>query len=176
MKTLRLTACVLAAVALAAVSGQAQTGDKAITLKLLVPADAKVEIDGTQTRSAGEVRRYVTPPLTTGWEYTYNLKVTHDGKVVTRAVSVTHGGKNTFDLRAEFQTAKAVKGSGLSKEEAVKIAEEAYIYAFPMVMNYGTLYEYFIDKSSSQYKCPFNQIYNMARVATPKEPAQPLPH
>ena len=36
-----------------------------------------------------------------------------------------------------------------------------------MVMNYGTLYEYFIDKSSPQYKCPFNTLYNTARVFTP---------
>jgi hypothetical protein len=53
--------------------------------------------------------------------------------------------------------------------EARQIAEEAFIYGFPMVMNYGTMYEYFIDKSSSQYRCPFNQIYNEARVYTPKD-------
>jgi len=28
-----------------------------------------------------------------------------------------------------------------------KIAEEAFIYGFPMVMNYAVFYQYFIDKS-----------------------------
>ena len=30
-------------------------------------------------------------------------------------------------------------------------------------MNYGTLYEYFIDKSSPAYKAPINQLYNTAK-------------
>lgn len=56
------------------------------------------------------------------------------------------------------------------------IAEEAIIYGFPMVMNYGTMYEYAIDKSSSQYKAPFNSIYNTARVFTPKDTAIVTPN
>src|SRR4051812_29600512 len=55
------------------------------------------------------------------------------------------------------------------KGDARQIAEEAYIYAFPLVMNYGTLYEYFIDKSSPAYKAPINELYNTARVYTPKD-------
>ena len=57
----------------------------------------------------------------------------------------------------------------LGKGEAQQIAEEAYLYGFPMVMNYGTLYEYFIDKSAPAYKCPINEIYNTARVYTPED-------
>src|SRR5882724_4733269 len=56
-----------------------------------------------------------------------------------------------------------------SEADIQQIAEEAYIYAFPMVMNYGTLYEYFIDKSSPAYKAPINQLYNTARVYSPKD-------
>jgi hypothetical protein len=59
----------------------------------------------------------------------------------------------------------------LAKGEAQQIAEDAFIYGFPMVMNYGTLYEYAVDKSSSQYKAPFNRIHNTARVFTPKDTA-----
>jgi hypothetical protein len=62
------------------------------------------------------------------------------------------------------------------KNDSKQIAEEAFIYGFPMVMNYGTLYEYFIDNSSPQYKCPFNQIYNTARVFTPKDTAIVTPN
>jgi hypothetical protein len=56
-----------------------------------------------------------------------------------------------------------------TKNETEKIAEEAYIYGFPMVMNYGTIYEYFVDKSSPAYKAPINELYNTANVYTPKD-------
>lgn len=46
------------------------------------------------------------------------------------------------------------------------IAEAGYIYGMPLVMNYGVMYEYIIDKNSGQYKAPFNSIYNEARVFT----------
>src|SRR5262249_10288546 len=51
------------------------------------------------------------------------------------------------------------------------IAEEGFIYGLPLVMNYAINYEYWVDKSSSQYKCPFNQIYNEHRVFTYKDTA-----
>jgi hypothetical protein len=60
--------------------------------------------------------------------------------------------------------------------EMAAIAEEAFIYGFPMVMNYGVGFEYFIDKSSPQYKAPFNQIYNTARVYTPQDTAVVTPN
>ena len=63
-----------------------------------------------------------------------------------------------------------------AKGEVKAIAEEAYIYGFPMVMNYGVVYEAFIDKTSSQYKCPFNQLYNTARLFTPKDTAIVTPN
>jgi hypothetical protein len=54
--------------------------------------------------------------------------------------------------------------------------QQAYVYGFPMVMNYGVMYEYFVDKNSGQYKAPFNQIYNEARVFTPKDTAIVTPN
>jgi hypothetical protein len=57
-----------------------------------------------------------------------------------------------------------------------EIAEEAFIYGFPMVMNYGVLNEYFVNKDSVQYKTGFNQIYNTARVYTPKDTAVVTPN
>src|SRR5215469_14923721 len=45
--------------------------------------------------------------------------------------------------------------------------QKAYIYAFPMIANYKAMYEFFIDKSSSQYKGPFNTIISDSHVATP---------
>jgi hypothetical protein len=70
---------------------------------------------------------------------------------------------------------------GMAQEKPAKgqvkdIAEEALIYGFPMLRNYGVVYQTFIDKTSSQYKCPFNQLYNTARVLTPKDTAVVTPN
>ncbi|MBI5320862.1 DUF1254 domain-containing protein [Bradyrhizobium sp.] len=55
--------------------------------------------------------------------------------------------------------------------EAKAIAEEAFIYGLPIVMNYAVMYEYAVDRSSGQFKAPFNQIKNEARVYTYKDTA-----
>src|SRR5262245_163038 len=53
--------------------------------------------------------------------------------------------------------------------EVKAIAEEGFIYGLPIVMNYGVMYEYVIDKNSGQWKAPFNQVSNEARVFTYKD-------
>src|SRR5258708_7702139 len=55
-------------------------------------------------------------------------------------------------------------------------AEEAYIYAFPMIAAYKAMYEFNIDKSSGQYKTGFNQIWNDSHVFTPKDTAIVTPN
>ena len=45
-----------------------------------------------------------------------------------------------------------------------------------MVMDYGVMYEYAIDQASGQFKAPFNQLYNEARVATPADTAIVTPN
>jgi hypothetical protein len=60
--------------------------------------------------------------------------------------------------------------------ERIETAEEAFIYGFPMVAGYKAMYEFAIDKASSQYKAPFNQILNEARVATPQDTAVITPN
>jgi hypothetical protein len=59
----------------------------------------------------------------------------------------------------------------LTPAETKAIAEEAYIYGLPIVMNYAVMYEYAVDKSSGQFKAPFNIINNQARVFTYKDTA-----
>jgi hypothetical protein len=56
------------------------------------------------------------------------------------------------------------------------ITREAYIYGFPMLMNYGVMHAYFVDRNSGQFKAPFNTIYNEARVFTPKDTAIVTPN
>jgi hypothetical protein len=55
--------------------------------------------------------------------------------------------------------------------EAKATAEEGFIFGLPLVTNYGVMYEFIIDKNSSQYKAPFNILKNEARVFTYKDTA-----
>jgi hypothetical protein len=64
-----------------------------------------------------------------------------------------------------------VRAADLTPAETKAIAEEAFIYGLPIVMNYAVMYEYSVDKNSGQYKAPFNQILNEARVFTYKDTA-----
>jgi len=56
------------------------------------------------------------------------------------------------------------------------IAREAYIYGFPLVDNYRIQYSYFVDKNDPEFKAPWNQVYNNARVYTPEDRAIQSPN
>jgi len=60
--------------------------------------------------------------------------------------------------------------------ETKAIAEKAFIYGLPIVMNYAVMNEFAIDKNSGQYKAPFNTIYNDAHVFTYKDTAVVTPN
>src|SRR3984893_10321996 len=60
--------------------------------------------------------------------------------------------------------------------KAKDIAEAGFIYGLPIVMNYGVMYEYAIDRNSGQFKAPFNQIKNEPDVFTYKDTAIPTPN
>jgi hypothetical protein len=78
---------------------------------------------------------------------------------------------------APFPLAAAVAATGRPGFFSAKdIAEAGYIFGLPIVMNYGVMYEFVIDKSSSQYKAPFNTISNEARVFTYKDTAVVTPN
>ncbi len=57
-----------------------------------------------------------------------------------------------------------------------EIAEEAYLYGFPMIVGYKVMYDYNIDRDSGQFKAPFNVIANEARVYTPADTAISTPN
>jgi len=69
-----------------------------------------------------------------------------------------------------------VRAADITPTETKAIAEEGFIYGLPIVMNYGVMYEYSVDKNSGQYKAPFNQIKNEARVFTYKDTAVVTPN
>ena len=64
----------------------------------------------------------------------------------------------------------------ITAEEAEATAREAYVYGFPMVMNYKTLYNYVIDTANPDYKGPFNQVACEARLFTPDDKAVVTPN
>jgi hypothetical protein len=75
-----------------------------------------------------------------------------------------------------ISTAEKKDGDKPSIAETKAIAEEAYIYGLPIVMNYAVMYEYSVDKNSPEFKAPFNQIKNEARVFTSKDTAIVTPN
>ena len=60
--------------------------------------------------------------------------------------------------------------------EAKDIAEEGFIYGLPIVMNYAIMYEYAVDRTSGQFKAPFNQLKNEPNVYTYKDTAIVTPN
>jgi hypothetical protein len=60
--------------------------------------------------------------------------------------------------------------------KATDIAEAGFVYGLPIVMNYGVMYEYAINRNSGQFKAPFNQIKNEPNVFTYKDTAIVTPN
>ncbi len=63
----------------------------------------------------------------------------------------------------------ALSTEQLAPAKVGEIAEEAFVYGFPMVMNYAVFHAYFIDQSGPDFKAPINQLYNTSRVYSPKD-------
>ena len=60
-------------------------------------------------------------------------------------------------------------GDSVTPEQAREIAQEAYIYGFPIVDSHRILYAYFVNPQSPSYRGPWNQIHSDARVYTPAD-------
>jgi hypothetical protein len=75
-----------------------------------------------------------------------------------------------------ISTAMKTETDRPSMAEIKSIAEEGFIYGLPIVMNYAVMYDFVVDKNSGQYKAPFNQISNEARVFTYKDTAVVTPN
>ena len=56
------------------------------------------------------------------------------------------------------------------------IARDAYVFGFPLVMGYKTLYNYVIDTDNPEYKGPFNEVSCAARLFTPDDKAIVTPN
>jgi hypothetical protein len=57
----------------------------------------------------------------------------------------------------------------LTTDEIRRITKEAYIYGFPIIDNLRIQYSYFVDRNDPEYKAPYNVLFNIPRVFTPKD-------
>lgn len=73
-----------------------------------------------------------------------------------------------------FTPARAQTSATLAQARA--IAKEAYIYGYPMVDSYRIQHAYFVDTQNPEYKGPWNQLRNFARVFTPEDKAVQTPN
>ncbi len=78
--------------------------------------------------------------------------------------------------RPEKIKANKTGNAVLSAADAKVIAKEAYIYGFPMVMGYKTIYNYAVDKKNPDYKGQFNKLSCSARLFTPEDKAIVTPN
>jgi hypothetical protein len=88
--------------------------------------------------------------------------------VVIISTALLIGGATRGDATTQAEAAEKARPS---IAETKAIAEEGFIYGLPIVMNYAVMFEYAVDTKSSQFKAPFNQIYNMHHVATYEDTA-----
>jgi hypothetical protein len=69
-----------------------------------------------------------------------------------------------------------IRAADVTPAEARAIAKDAYTYGFPMVDNYRIQHAYWVEKGTPEYKGPWNQIWNSARVFTPADTAIQTPN
>jgi len=70
------------------------------------------------------------------------------------------------------QTVKAFMNLGQLMGQtplAGAVAKEAFIYGFPIVAGYETLYKQAVDLEGTAFKAPFNALGHSSRVATPQD-------
>ncbi len=65
--------------------------------------------------------------------------------------------------------ASPTAGAEVSEAETQAIAEDAYVFGFPIVMSYKTWYFFFIDEENPQFVAPMNTLKNFPRVFTHRD-------
>ena len=94
--------------------------------------------------------------------------------LVSLLIAACGGGDSESPMAQK--TEPTVEQTTVPIEEIRSIAGEAYVYGFPMVMNYKTLWNYVVDEGSPEYKGPFNEVSCEARLYTPDDKAIVTPN
>lgn len=95
---------------------------------------------------------------------------------LSMALLIVGCSKSSDPISAQEKINESAGASAPSIEQTKAIAEEAFIYGLPLVMNYAIMNEFVLDKNSGQYKGPFNSIANESRVFTYKDTAVVTPN
>src|SRR3982074_1561216 len=66
--------------------------------------------------------------------------------------------------------------AGVGPGEARTSAKEAYVYGFPIVDNYRIQHAYWVDRTTPEYKGPWNQIWNSSQLFSPADKAIQTPN
>ena len=82
----------------------------------------------------------------------------------------------TFATALALVLTSKANAADISPAETQAVAEEGFIYGLPIVMNYAVMYDYAVDRDSGQFKAPFNEIKNEARVFTYEDTAIVTPN
>jgi hypothetical protein len=64
--------------------------------------------------------------------------------------------------------AESAAAASIPPAEAQAIAKEAYIYGYPMLENYRTLYVQAIDRNARGYMAPFNELVHKTQLLGPE--------
>jgi hypothetical protein len=112
----------------------------------------------------------------TGSDRALSLSHLRIGDIVTTRLTSIAASLAALSLTMACAGGAGSKGSKLDVWEQKDVAQEAYIYAFPMLAAYKALYEFNVDETSSQYRGGFNQVHSTARVFTPKDTAIVTPN
>ena len=93
-------------------------------IKVYLPADAILHVDGAQTQATGEVRSFISPPLTRGKKYVYTFRATwkEGGKEVSteRTAHLEAGLDVIVDFREPAQSAENLETDTI--EQLLKLA------------------------------------------------------
>lgn len=66
-------------------------------------------------------------------------------------------------------TPSTLLAESVTADKAYEIAQKAYLYTYPMVENYRTIYQFAVNDTGAEYKGPINEVNSEARVYTPKD-------
>ncbi len=98
------------------------------------------------------------------------------GFVALLLAAVAGCGTKNQETNVSGGSSSSTAVGGVSPAQARAIAKDAYIYGFPLVDGNRIQYQYYTDPKSSEYKGPWNQIINTARVFTPADVAVQTPN
>ena len=92
--------------------GMDRPGNRAVTVNVSVPADAEIWFDGTKTVQTGPARRFVSPPVTPGPDYTYEVKARwrENGTAVTQTRRVIVHAGDVINLRFTADQPQSASG------------------------------------------------------------------